>query len=219
MQAVWNISLEVDEREIVSLLGPNGSGKSTMMKTILGVIHPSSGMIRFRGERIDNLPSPIVVEKGIVYVPEGRRIFNHMSVLENLELGSHTKRCKKSKKENLKWVFELFPILEERQKQLVGTLSGGEQQMLAIARGLMGMPELLMLDEPSFGIAPMVVSKIFEIIKEINERGVPILLVEQDVVQALEVSDMAYVIEAGRNKLKGNELLENEYLRKAYLGL
>lgn len=218
MQVLWDVCIKVDKREIVALLGSNGSGKSTLLKTILGVVRPYSGEIEFNGERIDNMPSHEIVEKGIIYVPEGRRIISHMSVLENIELGSHPKRCRRYKKENIEGIFDLFPILKDRQKQLAGTLSGGEQQMLAIARGLMGMPKLLMLDEPSFGIEPKTVHKIFEIIKEMKDQ-VAILLVEQDFFRALNVCDDAYLIEAGRIKLKGDEFLTSEYARKTYLGI
>lgn len=221
MQVLHEISLTVNEGEIVTVVGSNGAGKTTLLNTISGLLHPMSGSIEFFNERIDRIPAHLIVKKGITHIPEGRELFPDMTVLENLLLGSYTSEAKKLRKESLKWVFELFPVLEERKNQLAGTLSGGEQQMLAIARGLMSRPKLLMLDEPSLGLAPVIVLKIFEVIKNVNEQGLTILLVEQNVRFALAMSHRAYVLENGRIVLKGKgkDLLEDRHVRKAYLGL
>jgi len=221
IQVLWDISLDLEESEIVSIIGSNGAGKSTVLKTIIGVLRPTSGNIKFNEEKIDKLPPHLVTQKGIILVPEGRRVFDTLSVLENLDLGAAAKESRKQKDKNLKWIFDLFPILKERQNQLASTLSGGERQMLAIARGLMGMPKLLMLDEPSLGLSPRIVIKLYETVKEINKEGVAILLVEQNVPKALDVSRRAYVLETGRITLTGSreELFKNEHVKDAYLGL
>jgi len=221
IQVLWDVSLRVMSGEIVSIVGANGAGKTTLLKTISGLLHPRSGSLKFLGQGIeDKLPSKIV-ELGIGHVPEGRKLFTTLTVLENLELGAYVPRARPRRQETLKRVFRLFPILEERKYQVAGTLSGGEQQMLAIGRGLMALPRLLMLDELSLGLAPIFVSHMFEAIKEINRSGTTILLVEQNLRRALEISHRAYVLQNGRIVLegKGAELLQNIHVQKAYLGL
>ena len=221
LQVLYDLSFKVDEGGITALVGSNGAGKTTTLKTISGLIKPRSGAIFYKNQRIDLLKPERIAELGIVHVPEGRLLFPNMSVLENLEMGAYTKRAREKKEENLEWVFQLFPILKERKKQLAGTLSGGEQQMLAIGRALMSSPELLMLDEPSLGLAPKIVLKIFEVIEEISKKGITILLVEQNVRYALTMARKAYVLENGRIVLegRGEELVDNEYVKKAYLGV
>ncbi|MEM2015532.1 MAG: ABC transporter ATP-binding protein [Candidatus Methanomethylicia archaeon] len=221
LRILWNISLEVEKGKITGIIGPNAAGKTTLLKVIAGLIKPETGKIIFDGEDITKLSTHERVEKGISLIPEGRLLFTKLTVEENLILGATTKRAKKEREKNLKWVYQLFPILEERRKQIAGTLSGGEQQMLAIARGLMSKPKLLILDEPSWGLAPKIVTQLFNLIKEINNEGITILLVEQNVWRTLEISDKAYIIENGRIILSGlgRELLENGYVRKTYLGL
>lgn len=220
-QILKKISLEVKEGEIVTLIGANGAGKTTTLKAISGLIHPASGRIEFQGQRIDRLSPPKIVALGISHVPEGRRVFPDMTVLENLEMGAFSLGDDRPRiKANLERVYQLFPILAERKTQLAGTLSGGEQQMLAIGRGLMSDPKVFLLDEPSLGLAPMLVDKIFEIIQQINHEGRTILLVEQNAYLALRIADRAYVMETGRIVLEGEAaaLLDNEYVKKAYLG-
>jgi len=216
-----NISVGVQQGEVVSIVGSNGAGKSTLLKTISGILHPSSGQILFEGKRIDNLPPHEVIRLGIAHVPEGRRIFGRLTVLENLRLGAHTQRSAEKKQRNLAQAFELFPILAERRNQVAGTLSGGEQQMLAIARALMGSPRLLMLDEPSLGLMPKLVTMLFEVVPQINRQGMSVLLVEQKVREALELADRGYVIQTGNIVLAGTgaELLKTDLVRRAYLGM
>lgn len=214
------IDLEVQEGELVTLVGGNGAGKTTTLRVISGLLRPWSGAVLLDGKRIDRLPPHEIVSLGLVHVPEGRRLFPRMTVMENLELGARTAEGRKRKAENLRRVFSLFPILEERKGQMAGTLSGGEQQMLAIARGLMATPRLLMLDEPSQGLAPLLVRRIFEAIQEINREGTTVLLVEQNVQHALRLAGRGYVMENGRIVLqgRGHELLEHAHLKRAYLG-
>jgi len=223
VQVLWDVSFDIKEGEVVTLLGSNGAGKSTTVKAIQGMLKSKTGSIRFEDKHIEGLPAYKVVNEGIALVPEGREIFPKMSVLENLVLGAYVPRAraKDLREQNLEWVLKLFPKLEERKKQLAGTMSGGEQQMLAIARALMSKPKLLMLDEPSLGLAPVIVLQVFDIIKKLNEEGVTILLVEQNIHHALEISDRAYVLEKGRIILqgKGSELLDDEYVKNAYLGI
>jgi branched-chain amino acid transport system ATP-binding protein len=221
VQALRNVSFQVREGEIVSIIGSNGAGKSTTLNTISGVLPCSSGTIEFLGKRIENLLPHQIVDAGLVQIPEGRLLFPYMTVLENLELGSFTAKARRSKEENLKGVFGLFPILEERMGQLAGTLSGGEQQMVAIARGLMGKPKLLMLDEPSLGLAPLMVKQVFATVKEINMHGITVLLVEQNVFHCLSAAARGYVLENGSVVLEGGgqELLNNPQVREAYLGI
>lgn len=221
IRVLWDVSLEIEEGKIVALLGPNGAGKSTLLKSVMGLVPLISGSIEFEGKIVNKLHPSRITEMGISYVPEGRGIFPYMTVRENLELGAMSKRSRKLMQENLRTCFELFPILREREKQLAGTLSGGEMQMLAIARGLMAAPRLLMVDEASLGLAPIVVIKLFGVLREINARGVTILLVEQNVLQALDVAHKAYVLESGKILLEGDtvSLRGHEHIKKAYLGL
>ena len=221
VQILYKLSFQVEEKQIVSILGSNGAGKTTTIKTISGILRPLSGRIEFGGSIIDKIPPFKIVELGIIQVPEGRKIFPLMTVLENLELGSYTPTPRKKRPQTLEFVFDLFPLLKERRLQMAGSLSGGEQQMLAIGRSLMSLPRLLMLDEPSLGLAPLVVKHIFETIKKINETGTTILLVEQNVKVALLLSDKAYILENGRIILDGKaeELMNQERVRRAYMGI
>jgi branched-chain amino acid transport system ATP-binding protein len=221
IEALKGISVHVDQGEIVTLIGANGAGKSTTLKTISGLLAPKSGTIQFMGETISGMKVHEVTAKGVIQVPEGRHIFPRMTVEENLNMGAFLRtKDVAGVKESLEWVFELFPRLKERRTQKGGTLSGGEQQMLATARGLMADPKLLMLDEPSMGLAPVVVEIIFDTIKKLNDRGITILLVEQNAAMALQIADRGYVLETGRVALEGpgKELLHNEKVRKTYLG-
>jgi branched-chain amino acid transport system ATP-binding protein len=219
--ALFGISLEVPKAEIVSIVGANGAGKSTTIKTISGLLKPRRGQILFEGKRINDIPAHAIVDLGIIQIPEGRQLFPYMTTLENLELGSYTPEARKRAAESLNRVFSLFPLLLERKAQLAGTLSGGEQQMLAVGRGLMALPKLLMLDEPSLGLAPIMVKSIFEAIAKINQSGTTILLVEQDVKKSLSLARRGYVMENGKITLQGEakDLLANEHLKKAYLGI
>jgi branched-chain amino acid transport system ATP-binding protein len=220
VQALREVSLSVSSGEIVSLVGGNGAGKTTALKTISGLLRPASGSILFQEAEIHRMPAYRIVEKGLSQVPEGRRVFPRMSVLENLHMGSHVREARRRREETLGWVFRLFPVLKERSEQFGGTLSGGEQQMLAIARGLMCRPKLLLLDEFSLGLAPLIVREIFAIIQEINRQGTTVLLVEQNVQRSLAISHRGYVLENGAVVLQGEgkELLKNEYMMKAFLG-
>ncbi|MGQ9466167.1 MAG: ABC transporter ATP-binding protein [Anaerolineae bacterium] len=220
VHALKGIDLEVEEGEIITLIGANGAGKSTTLRTISGLVRPREGRIEFNGHVLNNVPAHKIVQMGICHVPEGRRIFTTLTVMENLMMGAYTVRDEKVVRENLQRVFDLFPRLAERKNQLGGTLSGGEQQMLTIGRALMSQPRLLLLDEPSLGLAPMLVKAIFETIREINARGTTILLVEQNARAALKIAHRAYVLETGRVVLSGpaQELMRDERVRKAYLG-
>ena len=220
-QVLWDVDLDVNEGEIVTVLGSNGAGKSTMLGNISRLVKPDSGSMTFLGRELTRMESHEVVESGIVQVPEGRRIFPELTVVENLRMGSYAGNSRKSRNENMERVFDLFPRLRERQKQLGGTMSGGEQQMLAIARGLMANPRLLLLDEPSLGLAPLLVKNIFDIITEINRQGVTILLVEQNVYQSLRIAHRGYVMETGRIVLtgKGEDMLNDVHVKKAFLGM
>ncbi len=221
LQVLWDVDLDVAEGEIVTVVGANGAGKSTILKNVSRLVRPTSGAIRLGDVDISRLPPHQVVELGVVQVPEGRRIFPEMTVLENLRMGSFAKANRRNRDENVARVFELFPRLKERETQLGGTMSGGEQQMLAIARGLMGNPKVLLMDEPSLGLSPLLVRSIFEIIKEINRQGTTILLVEQNVYQSLHISHRAYVLETGRVVLSGTgeQLLNDAHVKKAFLGI
>jgi branched-chain amino acid transport system ATP-binding protein len=221
VQALRNVSFEIKEGQMVSIIGSNGAGKSTTLNTISGVLSCSAGTIEFIGRRIENLPPHQIVGLGLVQIPEARLLFPYMTVLENLELGAFTPKARKEKEGNLKVVFGLFPILKERRSQLAGTLSGGEQQMVAIARGLMASPKLLMLDEPSLGLSPLMVKQVFNTIKEINAHEITVLLVEQNVFHALSLANRAYVLENGGIVLEGEgkELLNNPQVKDAYLGI
>lgn len=220
IEALKGISLEVEEGKIVTLVGANGAGKSTTLRTITGLVKPKSGTITYNGVNLLNMKTQDIVKLGITLVPEGRRIFPNLTVLENLKLGAYFRKDMDNIKRDLEWVYSLFPKLKERSWQMAGTLSGGEQQMLAVGRALMSKPKLLMMDEPSLGLAPLIVKEIFNIIKEIHNQGVTILLIEQNANAALHIADVGYVIETGIIKLKGEgkELLNNDEVRKAYLG-
>jgi len=219
LQALWGISMQVREGELVALVGPNGAGKTTTLKVITGLLKPLAGGIRFENRPLDRERAHRIVEAGISMVPEGGSVFTAMSVLENLEVGAFTGKARSSKDQSLKWVFQIFPRLEERKRQRAGTLSGGERQMLAIGRALMSRPKLLLLDEPSFGLAPILAQHMFEMIAEINRQGVTVLLVEQNVRVALEMANTAYVIENGRIIGQGtsDDLLSFEFVHSAYL--
>jgi branched-chain amino acid transport system ATP-binding protein len=221
LKIIHNVSMEIDLHETVALVGANGAGKSTLIKTITGMLPITTGSIEFEDRHIENSPPHTIITHGISLVPEGRRLFPYMTVMENLELGAYIEKDQKAVQQNLMWVFKLFPVLKERRKQLAGTFSGGEQQMLTIGRALMSRPKFLILDEPSLGLAPVVVDDVFETVTRLRAEGVTILLVEQNVRRSLEISDRAYVLENGRVVMSGaaSELLENENIKKAYLGM
>ena len=221
LQVLWDVSFEVNEGQIVALVGANGAGKSTTLKTISGILRPTSGSIRFLDQRLNQIPAHKIIDHGIAHVPEGRRLFPEMSVRENLIMGALSPRAKAKRNETMEWIFGLFPRLRERHKQLAGTLSGGEQQMCAVGRGLMALPRLIMFDEPSLGLAPILVADIFKIIQRIQQEGVTVLIVEQNTKHTLEICNRGYVLENGRLVLSGTgqELLNNEHVRQAYLGI
>ena len=221
IQALRDVSLKVEDGEIVTLIGANGAGKSTTLMSICGVIHPRSGEILFDGKPIQQLPAPEIVKRGISQVPEGRLIFPELTVRENLDLGAFLRTDKKGITDDMEYVFQLFPILRERVSQTGGTLSGGEQQMLALGRALMARPRLLLLDEPSLGLAPIIIQQIFKIIQKVNEDGTTVFLVEQNANQALHIANRGYVMENGVVVMEGKaqELLSSEKVRKAYLGM
>jgi branched-chain amino acid transport system ATP-binding protein len=221
LQALWNVSLEVKPEEIVAIIGANGSGKSTLLDTISGLMHPGKGSIEFEGKEITTLEPFQIVALGISQVPEGRGIFPDLTVLDNLILGSYNRKARPKKEENLKMVYGLFPILKERKNQLAKTLSGGEQQMLVLGRGLMSDTKLMLLDEMSLGLAPIVLNDVYKALRKIRERGITILLVEQNVRRSLEEADRAYIMEAGRVVLSGDvaDLREEEEVKKAYFGV
>jgi branched-chain amino acid transport system ATP-binding protein len=220
IHALKEVSLTVPEKQIVTLIGANGAGKSTTLRTIIGLVEARQGKILFRGREIQNRPAHRIVEAGIAMVPEGRRIFVNLSVEENLRMGAYVHKDGEEVRRNLDWVFQLFPRLKERANQKGGTLSGGEQQMLALGRGLMSTPDLLMLDEPSLGLAPLLVNEVFHIIRSIHQEGKTILLIEQNAMAALEVAAYGYVLQSGRITMegKGNDLLKNPSVKEAYLG-
>ncbi len=220
IQALRGISLEVPDGKIVTLIGANGAGKSTTLRTITGLVRAQSGSIQWNGEELLGRSIDRIISSGIAMSPEGRRVFPDMTVLENLEIGAYLRKDRGEIEKDIKWVYELFPRLEERSWQLAGTLSGGEQQMLAVGRALMSRPKLMMLDEPSLGLAPLVVQDIFSIIGEINRQSVTILLIEQNANMALKIADLAYVLETGNITLSGTgaELLADEKVKEAYLG-
>jgi branched-chain amino acid transport system ATP-binding protein len=219
-QALWDVSLDVEEGAIIALVGANGAGKTTILKAISGLIHPKRGEILFLGKSLSNLKPQEVVDRGIVHVPEGRRLFSDLTVVENLKLGAYVPRARPFLAESLERVFSLFPLLNTRKEQKAGSLSGGEQQMLAIGRAIMAQPKLVMLDEPSLGLGPILVKTIFELISTLNEQGATILLVEQNVHQALRIAHHAYVLKTGEIVMsgRGDELLANEEIRKTYIG-
>jgi len=221
VRVLWDLTLKIEEKEIVALVGANGTGKTTTLHTIAGLVHPASGSLEFSGKRIDGMPPYQIVQLGICYIPEGGKPFPDMTVRENLEMGAYPYTTWKNKEETLDQVYQIFPRLKERARQLARTLSGGERQMLAMARGLMSKPKLCMFDEPSYGLAPLLVKVLFQFIRDFREKGMTILLVEQNVRQALEIADRSYVLENGRITLEGEskELLQNDHVKKAYLGL
>lgn len=221
VQVIFELSLHVNQGEVVSIIGGNGAGKSTLLKTISGLMAPSRGQITFEGAPIHRSPPEAIVERGIVHVPEGRRLFTLMSVKDNLIVGAYNTRADREKEKTLEEVYTLFPRLREREEQLAMTLSGGEQQMVAIGRGLMAKPKLLMLDEPSLGLAPLLIKDIFGTVRKIADQGTTVVLVEQDVKNSLSLSDRAYILEHGRTAMEGaaQELLENPHVKVAYLGI
>ncbi len=221
VQVIWDVSFEVNEGEVVALIGANGAGKSTLLRTVSGIVRPRQGGITFLGESLAEVPPYRIIEKGIAHVPEARRLFPDMTVEENLELGALKPAAKARRDESMERVFARFPRLKERRKQLAGTLSGGEQQMLAIGRGLMSLPRMLMFDEPSLGLAPLLVEEVFQVVRDVRADGVTVLIVEQNVRQTLAIADRAYVLETGRivRHGSGGELLEDEEVKKAYLGV
>ena len=221
LQVLWDVSFEVRSKEILVLVGANGAGKSTTLKTISGLLKPRKGSIEFDGVRLDQLSPDKVIGQGVVHVPEARRLFREMSVEENLIMGSLSPEAKKKRAQTMEWVYELFPRMKERRKQAAGTMSGGEQQMAAIGRGLMALPKVLMFDEPSLGLSPILVQEVFEIAKRINREGVTVMLVEQNVRQTLAMCDRAYVLENGRVVLEGTgkDLMADPHVKEAYLGI
>lgn len=221
LQVLWDVSFEVREKEILVLVGANGAGKSTTLKTVSGILRPRRGTVAFGGARLDREPADRIIRHGIVHVPEARRLFREMTVEENLVMGSLAPAAKAKRARTLEQVYDLFPRLKERRKQAAGTLSGGEQQMCAVGRGLMALPRLLMFDEPSLGLSPILVQEVFAIVRRINAEGVTVLLVEQNVRQTLAMCDRAYVLENGRIVLQGTgrELLNDAHVKEAYLGI
>lgn len=220
IQAIKGVSFHVNEGEVIALIGANGAGKTTILHTVSGLLSPRSGSVVFEGTDIVKIPGHKIVSRGMAHVPEGRRVFAQLSVLQNLKMGAYTRRDKEEIEETLKMIFDRFPRLEERQNQLAGTLSGGEQQMLAIGRALMSHPKLILMDEPSMGLSPILVNEIFDIIKEVSKSGTTVLLVEQNAKKALSIADRAYVLETGKIVLEGaaGDLLNNASIKKAYLG-
>ena len=221
VQILRGVSFHVEEKEIISIIGPNGAGKTTLVKTIMGLIHAKSGTIRFRDENIEKLPPYEIVQKGLVLIPEGREIFPRMSVEENLKLGAYTTNGKSNVKEAKEKVYQIFPVLKKKEEALAQTLSGGEQQMLVICRSLMANPQLLILDEPSLGLAPIIVEKVLDTVRKINEEGVTILLVEQNIRDSLDIADRGYVLEQGKivSEGKSRELLCSNHIKEVYMGL
>ncbi len=221
VQVLWNVSFNVRQGEVVALIGANGAGKSTSLKTVSGLLRPARGEVGFLGEAIHTVPPYNLIERGLALCPEARRLFTEMTVDENLDMGSLRGEARQRRDRTREWVFGLFPRLKERRRQIAGTLSGGEQQMVAVGRGLMALPKLLMFDEPSLGLSPILVREIFDVIKKIRQEGTTVLIVEQNVKQTLDIADRAYVLETGRIVLQGTgkELLNNPHVKSAYLGL
>lgn len=221
LQALWDASFEVKAKEFVTILGSNGAGKTTLLKAISGLSKPATGTIHFKDIRIDGLEPHRICQMGLIHIPQGRMIFPMMKVIENLEMGAYLPTPRRNKKQNLEQVFSIYPILKQRSGQLAGTLSGGEQQMLAIGRGLMSQPELLILDEPSLGLSPKLALEMYSSLRQLHNQGITILLISQEVLQGLQLSERAYVLENGRVVLQGmsGELLENQAIKKSYLGL
>ncbi|MCL1895531.1 MAG: ABC transporter ATP-binding protein [Clostridiales bacterium] len=221
LQVLWDVSLSIEEGRIVALLGANGAGKTTLLNTMTGILRPQSGEVRFKGERIDCLPSDRIIEKGIAYLPEGGRLFPEMTIKENLEMGAYPRKLWAKRGPDLERIYKLFPILEERKNQLSRTMSGGERQMLAMGRALMSNPVLCFFDELSYGLSPVMAQSVFRIVRQLHEEGITIFLVEQNVRQTLEIADYAYVIENGRIVIEGEgrSLIEDDYIKQAYLGI
>lgn len=221
IQILWDVSFKIEEKEIVSIIGPNGAGKTTLVKTIMGLLPAKSGIIRFKGENIEKLPPYEIVKKGVSLIPEGREIFPKMTVEENMLLGAYTINDKQQVKESKERIHHIFPVLRKKEKALAQTLSGGEQQMLVIGRSLMSNPELLILDEPSLGLAPIIVAKVLDTLRQINEEGVAVLLVEQNIRDSLNIADRGYVLEEGKIIIEGEgrELLSNDHIKEVYLGI
>jgi branched-chain amino acid transport system ATP-binding protein len=221
VQILWNVSFKIEEKEIVSIIGPNGAGKTTLVKTVMGLLPAKAGTIRFKGEKIEKLRPYEIVKKGISLIPEGREIFPKMTVEENMLLGAYTISDKSAVRESKERIYQIFPVLKKKEKALAQTLSGGEQQMLVICRSLMSNPQLLILDEPSLGLAPIVVGKVLDTLRKINEEGVTVLLVEQNIRDSLNIADRGYVLEKGKIILEGEgrELLSNEHIKEVYLGI
>ena len=221
VQVLWDVSFNIREKEIVSIIGPNGAGKTALAKTIMGILLPTNGTIRFKGINIEKLPPYEIVKKGLAMIPEGREVFPRMTVEENILLGAYTIKDKNNVKDSKEKVYQIFPVLKKKEKALAQTLSGGEQQMLVICRSLMSNPQLLILDEPSLGLAPIIVEKVLDTVSKINEDGVTVLLVEQNIRSSLEIADRAYVLEEGKIIIEGEsrELLKNNHIREVYLGL
>lgn len=221
VQVLWDINLKIDEGKIVALLGANGAGKTTLLNTMTGMMKPMSGEVLFNGERIDDLPSDKIIEKGIAYLPEGGRLFPDMTIKENLEMGAYPRKLWGKRKNDLERMYKLFPILEERKNQFSRTMSGGERQMLAMGRALMSNPVLCFFDELSYGLSPVMAQAVFDIVKKLHDEGITVFLVEQNVHQTLEIADYAYVIENGKivKEGEGEQLLHDDYIRQAYLGI
>ena len=221
IQILWDLSFKIKEKEIVSIIGPNGAGKTTLVKTIMGLIPPKTGTIQFKGQNIENMPTYEIVKKKISLIPEGRDIFPRMTVEENILLGAYTIKEKQKVKESQEQIYQIFPVLRKKEKALAQTLSGGEQQMLVIGRSLMSSPELLILDEPSLGLAPIIVAKVLDTLRQINDEGVAVLLVEQNIRDSLNIADRGYVLEEGKIIIEGEgrELLSNDHINEVYLGL
>jgi branched-chain amino acid transport system ATP-binding protein len=221
VQILWNVSFKIKEKEIVSIIGPNGAGKTTLVKTVMGLLPAKNGTIRFKGEPIENLRPYEIVKKGVTLIPEGREIFPKMTVEENMLLGAYTIKDKNTVKESKERIYQIFPVLRKKEKALAQTLSGGEQQMLVICRSLMSNPQLLILDEPSLGLAPILVGKVLDTLRKINEEGVTVLLVEQNIRDSLNIADRGYVLEKGKIIIEGEgrELLSNDHIKEVYLGI
>ena len=221
IQILWDVSFKIKEKEIVSIIGPNGAGKTTLVKTIMGLLPAKSGTIRFKGENIENLPPYEIVKKGISLIPEGREIFPRMTVEENVLLGAYTISNKQQVRNSQERIYQIFPVLQKKEKTLAQNLSGGEQQMLVIGRSLMSSPKLLILDEPSLGLAPIIVAKVLDTLRQINDEGVAILLVEQNIRDSLNIADRGYVLEEGKIIIEGagRELLSNDHIKEVYLGI
>ena len=221
VQILWDVSFKINEKEIVSIIGPNGAGKTTLVKTIMGLLPAKNGTIQFKGENIENLPPYEIVKKGVSLIPEGREIFPRMTVEENLLLGAYTIGDKQQVKDSKERIYQIFPVLRKKEKAMAQTLSGGEQQMLVIGRSLMSTPQLLILDEPSLGLAPIIVAKVLDTLRQINEEGVTVLLVEQNIRDSLNIADRGYVLEEGKIIIEGEgrELLTNDHIKQVYLGL